>query len=207
MDVAALAKEVAEEEGLSIPNSDGKGRGHLSLQSLGAFARGYEALVLRNKYGKEWHEIAEELGFKSAAVAYRSALAARKKLDFESKDDLRFRQRSRLAELYDALQPAIKKRDKFSPRAIEVAVKILEREARLEGLDLEGAAQEQGTKAIIINVQPHPNDKGAREIATDDSVLQTPAIDVPFEEEVHLPDRRNGIGKNMERPLLGTGSP
>lgn len=203
MDIVALATQVAEDEEVVLPSAPKKRR-EVRLQNLSAFARGHEALLMRRD-GKEWHEIAEELGYKSPAVAYNAALSARKKLAIESRDDLRFRQRMRIDKMLQALDPSIKRRDKNTPRAVEVAVKLLEREARLEGLDLEGAAQDQGNKAIIINVQPHPEDQGARELAASHGrLLQAPIVDVQQFEEVHLSDRGDGLGEDVGGSVLGT---
>jgi hypothetical protein len=211
-DITALAKEIADEEGMPLPATE-PGRVTITLQKLGSFARGYEALIRRAKFNQDWVQIAEEMGFPSPAAAYRMAQRARQKLAVESKDDLRFRQRMRLDELYDSLQPAIKRRDKNTPRAVEVAVKVMEREARLEGLDLEGATQQEGNKAIIFNIQPHPNDQKAREVfgtgegeegKTANLLLPPSTVDVEQFEEVHLPDRGNGLGEDVERSVLGS---
>jgi hypothetical protein len=204
LDLTSLAAQIMEEEGIKkLPPSESVPREEVKLGKLSSFLKGYEALKYR-KEGKEWHEICEILGFPSPGSAYKSAQSARRKLSVESKDDLRYRQRMRIDGLLQALDPAIKRRDQHTPRAIEVAVKLLEREARLEGLDLEGATETTNNKAIIINVQPHPDDEKARKFAADQHrLLQASATDVPFTEEVHLSDRGDGLREDVERSVLG----
>lgn len=198
MDLVKLAKGVLEEEddeeveveesrSLPAPFSSNP---HNKLTN---FARGHEALLRRAKFGQTWIEIAEAMGFVTPAAAYKSAQRARKKLELEGKDDLRFRQRLRLDNLYDALQPAIDRKDKNTPRAVEVAVKVLERESRLEGLDLEGVTPPEGGKAIIIQFEAHPDDPGARQLLSQENpALPAPIIDAEEFEEVHMPDRGDG---------------
>ena len=190
MDLVELAKQIADEEGPSLPTV-----GHVDPhKKLTAFARGYEALIRRAKYGESWIHIAEVMGFPTPSSAYKAAQRARNKLQLENKDDLRFRQRLRLDDLYDSLQPAIQRKDKNSPRAVEVAVKVLEREARLEGLDLEGVTPPEGGKAIVIQFEAHPNDEGAKQLlgTQENPALPAPVVDAEEYEEVHLSDRGDG---------------
>jgi hypothetical protein len=196
-----LAQELAEEE---HPELLPKTPGHKMVQktaSLTAFAQGVRALDLRTKEGLTWAQVAERMGLRNASSAYSLASRARVKLDVESKVDKRFIQRQRLERMYIALEPKIAA---GRERAVEVAVKILEREARLEGLDLDGQTQEGNRQAIVINVQPHPDDIEARKFVIEHQpkLLPAPIEGVSLEEEIHSSDRGNGSGEDLVRPVL-----
>lgn len=201
IDLTNLAKELAEEEHPELLPAIPGTRKVQKAHSLTAFAQGIRALDLRVKGGKTWAQVAEEMGLRSAASAYSLASRARAKLDVESKVDKRFVASERLNNMYSALQPQI---SKGNPRAIEVAVKVLERDARLNGLDLDAAAQEGTRQAIIINVQPHPDDTEARKFVIEHKpkLLPSSTESVLHDEEVYSPDRGDGSGEDVVRPVL-----
>jgi hypothetical protein len=209
MDITALARQVMEEEGITVEEAEKRlprptKEPVLTSRKARNIALGVRALDMRVKQGLTWQQIADELGFRSASTIYEYAQRARARLDVETKDDKRFVQRQRLDSMYGVLQDRIAKGGKGVERSVEVAVKVLEREARLEGLDLDGLSQENTHQAIIINVQPHPDDEAARKLVSkhQPKVLPPPSTGILFDEEIHTADWRDGSGEDVVRPVL-----
>ena len=103
-------------------------------RKLTAFQRQQEALELRGR-GKSYDEIAAALGYKNRAGAFKSVKSAMTKLGRESVAELRTLEDRRLDDLQDAVWPAAMK---GKPGSVRAALAILERRARLWGLDAPG---------------------------------------------------------------------
>src|SRR5262245_39333378 len=82
--------------------------------------------------GATYDEIASALGYSNRKSAWKAVDAALKKTLKEPTDQLRQFERSRLDQMQKAIWPKVLQGE---PRAIEVALRISERRARLEGLD------------------------------------------------------------------------
>ena len=100
-------------------------------QQIVAAARQLRALELR-KQGKQYSEIAAELGYASGSGAHAAVRGALKKTLQEPADELRAIENARLDAMLAALWPAIERGD---AKAIAAGVKLSERRAKLNGLD------------------------------------------------------------------------
>jgi hypothetical protein len=102
-----------------------------SEKRLTAVERQRAALELR-KAGKSYEAIAQELGYGGPSSAHNAVKAALRKTLQEPADDLRALEVARMDAMLDGLWPKVLD---GNPRAVEVAIKVLERRARLLGLD------------------------------------------------------------------------
>ena len=103
-------------------------------RKLTAFARQQEALRLRGQ-GKSYDVIALTLGYANRAGAYKSVKSAMTKAKREGVAELRILEDRRLDDLQDAVWPLAMK---GKPGSVRAALAILERRARLWGLDAPG---------------------------------------------------------------------
>lgn len=100
-------------------------------QQITAVEKQRKALELR-KQGRQYGDIAAELGYKSASGAHAAVRVALKKTLHEPAEELRQIENARLDAMLAALWIGIEKGD---PKAIAAGVKISERRAKLNGLD------------------------------------------------------------------------
>lgn len=94
-------------------------------------ARHLEALKLRQR-GLTYGEIAERIGYANSSVAYKAVMLELKRQMREPAEQVRELEIDRLDRMLLALQPKI---DAGDTRAIDTALRIMERRARLLGLD------------------------------------------------------------------------
>lgn len=93
--------------------------------------REVEAYQLR-KQGKSLEEIAQTLGYANSSGAHKAVARAAERALYVASDDDRRLQMGRIADMWANLYPKMEKGDL---RAMEVAIKLMEREAKLLGLD------------------------------------------------------------------------
>jgi len=98
---------------------------------LKGFQRQMAALHLRAA-GANYEEIADKLGYSSRSGSWKAVSSAMQKLRQEGAKEARMLQVQRLDELLLGIWQKAKKGD---PRAVRAALAILERQARLMGLD------------------------------------------------------------------------
>ncbi|HEU0165670.1 MAG TPA: hypothetical protein VFQ54_11555 [Thermomicrobiales bacterium] len=87
------------------------------------------------KSGMSFQEIADDLGYANASGAYKAVMAALKKTLQEPTDELRHLELNRLDVMLSSLWPAIIAKNQYTPRTVEVALKVMDRRAALLGLD------------------------------------------------------------------------
>ena len=131
------------------------------IAKLAYFANGVRAIDMRAQ-GMSWPEIAEILGFELPNSALKCARDARSKLEEESKEELRFIHHQRYEKMYKALVPKI---DAGRERAIEVAAKVLENDAKLMGINEDEKGQTGEFQPILIQIRPAPDDPEAVRLA------------------------------------------
>ncbi|MCD5419757.1 hypothetical protein LRS71_09345 [Rhodococcus pyridinivorans] len=107
--------------------------------NLDASQRAREALELRRQ-GKQWAEIANELGYADRASAYNAAKRLLDRTEFESVEEYRAIEADRLDEAHriqaEALEQLAKSRALDAiPPAVNALVKISDRRSKLLGLD------------------------------------------------------------------------
>lgn len=140
-----------------------------------------QALVMK-RAGFTWTRICEELDYKHESTAYaavRRALQRTAKLEFQ---DWLAMHIERTENYLNKLEKGI---IKGNPRSVEVAVKVLERQAELLGLDYvdrkEQATQQQH---IEINILADPRDEDARrfldEIAARSRSIESTPVHSPL---------------------------
>lgn len=103
-----------------------------SERNLNAVDKQARALELL-KEGKTYDQIAGQLGYASRSGAHKAVSTALQKTIQEPADELRTLHRIRLQAMWDAIWWAVAKGD---PQAIDRALKIMERESKLLGLDM-----------------------------------------------------------------------
>lgn len=109
----------------------GTTRGSTSQAALSAAERQRLALEMRIA-GHTFEAIAIELGYSHARGAKKAVDAGLRKTLQEPADQLRDLEVARMDVMLNSIWPRVLKGE---PRAIEVAIKVLERRARLLGLD------------------------------------------------------------------------
>lgn len=109
----------------------GKGESEASVRRANAAERQRQALELR-KAGAGYQQIADKLGFASPSGAHKAVLSAIRKTLQEPADDVRKLEVERLDKYLLALAPQIANGNQG---AIDRALRIQERRARLLGLD------------------------------------------------------------------------
>jgi len=102
-----------------------------SVNEIDAAQKQRDALIMRIA-GHSYQDIADALGYAHPSGSHKAVTSALRKTVKEPADELRDLEVSRMDHMYFCLEPKIAKGD---ARAIEVAIKILERRAKLLGLD------------------------------------------------------------------------
>jgi hypothetical protein len=127
-------------------------------------AKALRILELRVQ-GLSFDEIAAELDYKSGRHARSAYQRLMDKHEKESIESLRELQNERLEMAWRGLAPKV---IQGRERAVEVAMKVLERQARLQGIDAADQPADKVTnQAIQINIMPHPNDPQAQAMVID----------------------------------------
>lgn len=122
-------------------------------------AKALRILELRTQ-GYSFDEIAQALDYKSGKHVRAAYQRLMDKHEKESVESLRALQNERLEMAWRGLAPKI---EQGRERAVEVGMKVLERQARLQGIDVADAPAEKVTnQAIQINIMAHPNDEKAK---------------------------------------------
>lgn len=124
-------------------------------------AKALRILELRVQ-GHSFDDIAQILDYKSGKHVRAAYTRLMDKHEKESVESLRQLQNERLEMAWQGLAPKVAQ---GRERAVEVAMKVLERQARLQGIDMADAPAEKVTnQAIQINIMAHPDDPKAREM-------------------------------------------
>lgn len=133
-----------------------------------------KALQLK-RAGFTFQKIADELGYTSQQMAWyavHSLLKKAARLEYEDMIQLHV---ERTEEMLMRMQPAIMK---GNPRAIEVAVKVLDRQAELLGLDYEDRKDAgQILAPIQINILADPRDADAQRFLAEIAARTGPVIE------------------------------
>lgn len=124
-----------------------------------------KALELR-KSGHTYQEIADELGYATRDSAHKSVAAALDKTLREPADGVRELELSRLDRMWKGL---FEKANDGDPKSIEVALKIMDRRARLTGLD-----QQTDAPSVVVT-----QDAGARNEKLDALIAEYQAKHAP----------------------------
>jgi len=109
-------------------------------QNLDASEKARQALAARRD-GKQWAEIADELGYADASGAYRAAKRLLDRTEFEAVEEYRAIEADRLDEAhriqYDRLKTAVDRGADLSAvaSAVSAIVRISDRRSKLLGLD------------------------------------------------------------------------
>lgn len=111
-----------------------------------AIVRQGEALRLR-LMGKSYQAIADEMGYANASGAANAVKRALDRTVREPADELRQMAVQRLDAMLEPLWRRIANGD---PRAVEVAIKLEERRAKLLGLDAPEQVQQQGELVVRL---------------------------------------------------------
>jgi len=122
-----------------------------SPRRMEAFKRQVEAIERRCR-GESYAQIAEALGYKNPASVCKAIMAGMKRSYIEAGiEDLRKLECQRLDELQCALWPQAKE---GNPAAIDRVLRIMERRARLMGLDMPVRQEVVGRdgQALVINI-------------------------------------------------------
>lgn len=124
-------------------------------------ARAQKILELRVK-GYSFDEIAEVLDYKSGKHVKTAYDRFMDKFEREDISTIRQLQAERLEMAWRGLAPKI---EQGRERAVEVGMKVLERQARLMGIDVADQLVEKTTnQPIQINIMAHPGDTKAKEM-------------------------------------------
>lgn len=121
-----------------------------------------QAVELR-KAGCTFQQIADQLGYAGHQGAYKAVMAALRKTLQEPSDELRTMELERLDAMLNALWPQIMARNQFTPRAVEVALKVMDRRAALVGLDAPKQVEDHRTITISIMAQKLAEETGLDE--------------------------------------------
>lgn len=133
------------------------------------FANGVRANDMRVS-GMSWGEIAEILRLTDANAALKCAKDARQKLEQETAEELRLVHHDRYEYMFKSLT---KKISEGRERAIEVAAKVLENDAKLMGINADAEKEQGNFQPILIQIRANPSDKRAVErIAAKDLVIE-----------------------------------
>ena len=110
-----------------------------------------DALRLRLQ-GKSYQQIADELGYATPSGAHQAVKKALARTVQEPADELRKVESDRMDAMLSYMWPRVEKGD---PRAVEVAMKLAERRAKLLGLDApEQIETKQDITVSIVGVNP-----------------------------------------------------
>lgn len=130
-----------------------------SSKAISAAQRQARAVELR-KAGHTFQHIADELGYAGHQGAYKAVMTALKKTLQEPSDELRTLEVERLDSMLNALWPQIIARNAYTPRAVEVALKVMDRRAALLGLDAPKVVEDHRTVQITMMAERMAADTG-----------------------------------------------
>lgn len=122
-------------------------------QQLDALDNQLQALQLR-KEGKSYVFIAQQLGYKDHSGAWRAVRSAMKKTLKEPADEMRKLELERLDDMLSAIAPAVKE---GNLAAIDRALKIQDRRAKLMGLDMPALVDVTSKGEKIDSVEVYAN--------------------------------------------------
>jgi hypothetical protein len=152
----------------------------MSQRYIESRERAQRALVMK-RAGFSWTRICEELGYRreaSAFMAVKRLLQRSARLETEDMVQLHM---ERTENMLNKLERGIVQ---GNPRSVEVGVKVLERQARLLGLDYEDRKEQAPEGARIeINILADPRDDDARRFLDEIKSRATPLDGAP----VHSP--------------------
>lgn len=132
-------------------------------------AKALRILELRT-IGLSFDDIAIQLNYKSGKHVRAAYQRLMDKHEKESVEQLRTLQNERIEMAWRGLAPKVAQ---GRERAVEVAMKVLERQSRLMGLDKADQLVEKTTnQAIQINIVAHPEDTRARQLIIEHEPLQ-----------------------------------
>jgi hypothetical protein len=130
-----------------------------SVKSDWTRAKALKILELRTQ-GLSFDGIAEQLGYKSGKHVRAAYARLMDKHEREDVENLRALQNERIEMAWRGLAPKIAQ---GRERAVEVGMKVLERQSRLMGLDKADQLVEKSTgQPIQINIMAHPGDPKAQ---------------------------------------------
>lgn len=133
-----------------------------SSNALNTIERQARAVELR-KSGHTFQQIADELGYAGHQGAYKAVMAALKKTLQEPTDELRSLELERLDTMLRSLWPAIIAANAYTPRTVEVALKVMDRRAALLGLDAPKQVEDHRTVTITVMAQQLAEQTGLNE--------------------------------------------
>jgi len=139
------------------------------------FANGVRALDMRLN-GMPWGEIAEILQLPDANTALKCARAAKEKLDQETAEELRAVHHDRYEFMFKSLMPKI---SQGRERAIEVAAKVLESDAKLMGINADAEKEQGNFQPILISIRANPADAAAVKRIAAKEIIDNPARILP----------------------------
>lgn len=127
-------------------------------------AKAQKILELRVR-GFSFDEIAQQMDYKSGKHARTAYERLMQKHEAEDAHNLRQLQAERLEMAWRGLAPKIQQ---GRERAVEVGMKVMERQAKLYGIDLADAKQEPiSNQPIQISIMAHPGDPRAQAMIID----------------------------------------
>jgi hypothetical protein len=139
---------------------------------LDAREREAEVLNLR-RTGMSFTVIARRLGYSSSSGAYNAFKRAMDRITQEPAEELRRLELERLDEMFEALWPNVKKGRGY---AVEKALMIMDRRARLLGLDAPTKHQVTVSDSVAAEIEALANDLGILDavVVEDDPPLGSP---------------------------------
>lgn len=139
------------------------------------FANGVRANDMRTS-GMPWGEIAEILQLTDGNAALKCARDARLKLEQETAEELRLVHHERYEFMYKSLT---KKISEGRERAIEVAAKVLENDAKLMGINADAEKEQGNFQPILIQIRADPNDERAVKRVAAKEIIDNPTHLLP----------------------------
>lgn len=106
--------------------------------------------------GAQWRDIAKALGWSSPASAFEAVQKLLKATVREDAETVMAMELERLDELQDILRQQVKANSRHSARAAEVLIKVMERRAKLLGLD---AAEKHDVQIAVPKVIEYVRDQ------------------------------------------------
>lgn len=144
----------------TIPTGQGKGK----ERAIAAHERAVKALTLLRD-GYTYRQIADALGYKSTASVHEAVQRLLKRLPKQTVEEMREIERERLDRFHKVLADMTENGGKMAPRAIEVAVRVSERRAKLFGLDAADKVEHDfKAPAVIEFVRDERQDTRRREV-------------------------------------------
>ena len=130
-----------------------------SENALTVFERQVQAVELR-KSGLGFQDIADRLGYAGPSGAHKAVMSVLRKIMQEPTDELRKLELERLDAMLNALWPAIMRKDAYTPRTVEVALKVMDRRAALLGLDAPKQVEDHRTVTITVMAEQLASETG-----------------------------------------------